>query len=202
MPPDSVRTTQKREEPNSRHPEDFARVGALGLLPRLEVTHVDGLTIRIKRAFHKAGFTRDASGKRNLGWRRRRGRSRGRRAARRSHLNRRWCRRVFRCRRNGAILRRHRSVGIRSLHCRSIGVRWRNAVNIRRLLLRDSITRRHIQRTTTTTARWWWIGIAACCEACGDRDQQGCLQETFHSEFSRGREIGKNQAFTRMGIST
>jgi len=157
---------RERAEPNSGHPKDFASVGALGLLTRLEVTHVNGLTIRIKRAFHKAGFTRDASGVGDLGWRRWRGRSRRRRAARRSHLNRRRCRRVFRCWRHSSILCRHRCVGIGRLHrCRSIGVRRRDVVNIRRLLLSDSITRRHIQRATTTAARWWWIGVTACRKA-------------------------------------
>ncbi len=142
---------REREEPNSGYPKDFASVGALGLLTRLEVTHVYGLTIRIKRAFHKARLTRDARGVGDLGWSRRRGRSR-----RRSDRNRRWGRRGI-CRgRSGSVLTRHRSVGIGRLHyCRSSGVIRIDVVNIRGLLLSHSITWRHIKRATTTAARWW-----------------------------------------------
>ncbi len=164
----------------SGHPENFACVGAACLLAGLEITHVNGLSIRIKRAFHKAWFAGDTGGVWDL--RRSRG-GRGRCAARRRHRHRGRCRRVSRRWRGCDIVTRHRGVGIRSLNRRCIGIGQIDPVKILRLLLRHSIAGRDIQRTPTSSApttRRRRTGVGACGKARGGHDQQKCLQNSFH----------------------
>ena len=187
----------------SRHTKNFASVRTLGLLTRLEVTHVNGLSIRIKRAFHKTWFSGDTGGERNFGrGRSRRGTDRRRRAARGSHGHRWGCGRISRRRRRSDVVTSHRSVRIGGLNRGCIWGAQINAVKILSLLLRDAIAGWDIKGTpasTSTSARGRRVGAVACGEAGNGRDQQECLQGSFHGVVVGER---RNHAFTRMGIST
>lgn len=185
----------------SGHPEDFARVGAARFLTGLEITHINRLSVGIKRALHKSRFAIDTGGIRNLGgssWRL-------------------WCRRIRRCRpwrrhsdrsrrpwivrrwRRSHIISRDRCIGIGRLNGSCVRVGQTVLVQILVLLLRHTVPWGNIQGTSTPSARDRRSGVRAGGETGCRRGQKKCLKEFFHGGFGWKRG---DQAFTRMGIST
>ena len=154
----------------------------------LEVTHVDGLPVRIKGAFHETRLVSNARGIRDVSrhWRWRRRDSRRRRSAPRR------CDSHWRRRSRGPSGRRW-SHGITGHGCIGIGrldggshIRFNGfgSLKVAILLRRHTVTRRGIQRTATLARRW--SRAVACAQARDVGDQQKGRQGTFH-----GRCVGK-----------
>ena len=166
----------------SRNTENFASIRAPRLLTGLEVTHVDGLPIRIKGAFHKTGLVGNACSIGDLSrhWRGRRCDGRRRRSApRRSDSHRR--------RRSRGPGGRWWSHGVTGHRCIRIGrlnggrrvrINKFGSLKIAILLRRHTVTRRDIQRTAKLTRRR--SRTVACAQASNVSDQQKGRQGKFH----------------------
>jgi hypothetical protein len=166
----------------SRNTENFASIRAPRLLTGLEVTHVDGLPVRIKGALHKTRLVGNARSKGDLSrnWRGRRCDSRRRGGAPRR------CDSHWRRRSRGPAGRRwshgitgHRCIGIGRLNSgRRVRINWFGSLQITILFRRHTVTRRDIQRTAKLARRR--SRTVACAQASDVGDQQKGRQGKFH----------------------
>jgi hypothetical protein len=164
-----------------RNTENFASIWTPRLLTGLEVTHVDGLPVRIKGAFHETGLVGNARSIGDLShWRRRRCDSRRRGSAPRR------CDSHWRRRSRGPGGRRwshgvtgHRCIGIGRLNGgRRVRINWFGSLKIAILLRRHTVTWRDIQRTAKLARRR--SRTVACAQASDVSDQQKGRQGRFH----------------------